>query len=621
MENRKHSENALRIKEEPEENLDGKFGANGSNLNLNAWLDLPIPFKVEPDSEERSTQNYLDEVSAVVNANIAQIGEDLIDTNSRQLTEARLQMEALQRTLLGEKLRDRRFKEKLCDKKSKTLPTTSKEESDKTEATTLEPTDNDNSNSDCNDDDDDLPKCSVCKRVYNDDDSLREHFRNRKPGIPFGCCACGKVFRDNTQLNIHFRTHTGEKPFACKQCDKKFSIKGNLNKHMRTHTGERRFECKTCNKKFMQFAHLDDHIKTHTGERPFNCDECHSAFKTKALLKKHKRNHDEKSVRKRCVRCRICGKVMKTSKQLYGHMKLHSDDEEPFKCEVCGKVYKSLFYLQSHQKMHEGIKPYKCSVCEKAFVISSQLRRHENSHAGFKPFQCEICFRPFGVLQNLKRHLLTHSGDKPYSCATCGKSFLTFENMNRHTRTHTGEKPFSCDICGRRFAHSTTVKEHRRTHTGDKPYGCSICNKRFPLNKVLYKHMRTRHSEYYETFEKVNDIPRQVRMQVAHNFDRDEYQEPDYIESSDILSNCVKMEPLDDNEEEDVKPFKVPHARGSSLTRRDTNHLTLVKSEEEVFAVDFHVDECESDEDQKPQIDDIKPYLENLKKETDTTLT
>lgn len=73
---------------------------------------------------------------------------------------------------------------------------------------------------------------------------------------------------------------------------------------------------------------------------------------------------------------------MKTSKQLYGHMKIHSDHEEPFKCEVCGKVYKSLFYLEGHQRMHEGIKPYKCSICDKSFVMSSQLRRHENTHAG-----------------------------------------------------------------------------------------------------------------------------------------------------------------------------------------------------------------------------------------------
>ncbi|KAL3266467.1 hypothetical protein HHI36_010638 [Cryptolaemus montrouzieri] len=595
-----NEKNSVKIKTEPEDIINDDFVFKESE----AWLDLPIPFKEELDSaEERSTEIYLDEVSAAVNANIAQIGEDLVETSNKHLNDVKIQMEALQRTLMGEKLRDRRFKINPREKKTKEVSKNTITYNEKTNNVHIDPANDENSSLDC--DDDDLPKCIVCRRVFNDEAGLEEHINNRTPGVNLGCCGCNKVFRDNSQLNIHFRTHTGEKPFECKECDKKFSIKGNLNKHMRVHTGERRFECKTCSKRFIQFAHLDDHIKTHTGERPFNCEECHSAFKTKALLKKHKKNHDEHLVRKRCVRCPICDKVMKTSKQLYGHMKLHCQEDEPFKCEVCGKNYKTLFYLQSHQKMHEGIKPYKCSVCEKAFVASSQLRRHENSHAGFKPYHCEICFKSFGVYQNLKRHILTHTGDRPFSCVTCGKSFLTYENMNRHTRTHTGEKPFSCDICGRKFAHSTTVKEHRRTHTGDKPYGCSICNKRFSLNKVLYRHMRMRHPELHETFEKVNDIPKQVRLQVAHNFDKDEYQKPDYINCSDILNGEVKFE---GSENEDEKPLKYINSKAMD---------SLKNSYVPKYVAPENIKSENAIEEAKAQIGNVEVCMDSVKKEND----
>lgn len=356
------------------------------------------------------------------------------------------------------------------------------------------------SESENKDKEDNHTKCKVCQESFETEDELESHKQLPMYQKDYKCCACTKTFKDFTQLSVHHRKHTGEKPYGCKICGKKFSINGNLNKHIRTHTGEKRFECDTCERKFTQFAHLEDHIKTHTGDRPFGCDKCSRAFVTKSRLRKHLQSHDVLQ-KKYSIKCEVCFCVLRSTRMLASHMKIHTNDDEPFTCSVCKKRFKGYWYLQHHLKTHSGIKAFSCEVCEKKFVSSSHLRRHMNSHSGFKPFVCELCMRGFPCAQNLKRHMKTHTGEKPHVCGTCEKAFLTLENLNRHIRTHTKEKPYPCTVCGRCFAHSTTAKEHMHLHTGEKPFGCSLCNKRFGLNKMLYRHIRTRHPESTECFK------------------------------------------------------------------------------------------------------------------------
>lgn len=246
------SDCTVEVKIEPQEDENNSFV---KFTETNICFDLPIPFKEEPNEiNDVSTENFLNDVCAAVNANIAEVDKDLIAANEQQLHEARKQMGALQRALTIGKLR-KPIKMNIIKRKetSNYLPTTlGKSDHVKNEESDLE----------C---DENLLKCIVCKRIFNDQCSLDEHVGNRSSRDNLSCCACEKFFKDNSQLIIHYRKHTGEKPYSCNECNKQFSIKGNLDKHIRTHTGERRFQCSICEKKFFQYAHLDDHIKTHTG--------------------------------------------------------------------------------------------------------------------------------------------------------------------------------------------------------------------------------------------------------------------------------------------------------------------------------------------------------------------
>lgn len=47
--------------------------------------------------------------------------------------------------------------------------------------------------------------CNVCKKDFENEESLEEHKKIPVSSKTFTCCACPKSFRDMSQLNVHTR--------------------------------------------------------------------------------------------------------------------------------------------------------------------------------------------------------------------------------------------------------------------------------------------------------------------------------------------------------------------------------------------------------------------------------
>ncbi|XP_069671531.1 zinc finger protein 239-like [Periplaneta americana] len=190
---------------------------------------------------------------------------------------------------------------------------------------------------------------------------------------------------------------------------------------------------------------------------------------------------------KRCLKCDICGLVLKTAAKFSIHFRAHTEKRKS-KCDICGKSFSQSGNLTAHLRTHTGEKPFKCATCGKCFGRSGSLKYHVRTHTGEKPFKCDVCGKYFSQLGTLRVHLRAHTGERLYRCVFCNKCFLHSGSLKIHIRSHTGEKPYECDTCGKGFTTSATLRDHERIHAKDKHYKCCICGNIYSTSGGLRYH-------------------------------------------------------------------------------------------------------------------------------------
>ncbi|KAM4642394.1 uncharacterized protein O3C94_016731 [Discoglossus pictus] len=202
-------------------------------------------------------------------------------------------------------------------------------------------------------------------------------------------------------------------------------------------------------------------------------------------------NHPEVDGYYPCDKCEI---VFYSSSSLFGHQRIHNEDN-PNRCNECGKHFSKKANLVVHQRLHTGVKPFMCNECNKKFSSKSSLLVHEKIHTGEKPHMCNICGKFFAHKYYLFIHQRSHTGEKPYSCIECNRLFTYKSSLLAHQKTHTGEKPYECSECGKHFAKKSNLDVHRRSHTGEKLYSCDECGKSFAYRSQLSTHKKSHNKE------------------------------------------------------------------------------------------------------------------------------
>lgn len=127
------------------------------------------------------------------------------------------------------------------------------------------------------------------------------------------------------------------------------------------------------------------------------CMTCKSKFPGFDELKHHmKSNFDCKSV---YLTCKECNKVCPNRKSLYQHTLTHRD-KITHMCDECGKGYTNKFNLENHKSSFHGEYfeecgvIYKCKICDAQFSQRRELYEHIKVHSNevFTPLSSLIAF-------------------------------------------------------------------------------------------------------------------------------------------------------------------------------------------------------------------------------------
>ena len=186
--------------------------------------------------------------------------------------------------------------------------------------------------------------------------------------------------------------------------------------------------------------------------------------------------------RKKKAQCRVCNKILSSSRHLKRHTKeVHSTGPDKT-CNDCGQKFKSERYLRSHiAAMHDSNKKtHKCDQCGMTFSYPSLLKNHLITHTDKRNFVCTDCFATYKTKTALTAHnWKKHSQrEHPFKCLKCETAFLYSFELKRHQTTHLIDKPkpYQCQLCNQKFVYKSSLKKHNRKNCINK---CAQCNTLF----------------------------------------------------------------------------------------------------------------------------------------------
>ena len=248
-----------------------------------------------------------------------------------------------------------------------------------------------------------------------------------------------------------------------------------------------------------------------------SCNICGKQLKTKRQLYNHRRTHKDKVI------CDICFKyfVNEASKKRH-EMEVHCEKKD-FNCEKCDRCFARRLTLEEHMNVCGKIQPHnkkpkrpykavECSFCGKKFSMKHNLRRHENQQHKIE------CKNGYMIVSN-KLNKKKQRQQKEHICYYCpiAKKFHNKSNFNRHLiMVHKGtskyisnrqsfiklaedqvlERKVYCHICKNQFTCISNLNDHLKiSHHIIHVHKCTECDQSFSKRKYMINHKRRMHSQ------------------------------------------------------------------------------------------------------------------------------
>ncbi|KAL0841888.1 hypothetical protein ABMA28_014124 [Loxostege sticticalis] len=191
-------------------------------------------------------------------------------------------------------------------------------------------------------------------------------------------------------------------PFSCELCFKRFPLRTSLWKHKRAKHG---------------ISGSDNQQPSEAGSRS-SCTICKISFSDKKSYYRHRKNVHKSSSQM----CKICGKPLNSTLELYEHLKAaharellgynanqgntskmqeneqeldpdyenDQDSADPsaeylarYPCDACGKQFVGLLALQNHQCINQvpaQPQTFDCEICHKSYTSIAALKSHRGWH-------------------------------------------------------------------------------------------------------------------------------------------------------------------------------------------------------------------------------------------------
>ena len=325
--------------------------------------------------------------------------------------------------------------------------------------------------------------CSICHKMFKTQISCKTHIRDvhkkrdetlGQNQIGWQCHRCQQSFSCKLGLYNHVaRFHENPGNMRCEICNLGFQLRGSWRKHMEAEHGHGRPEkkqCRICEKILGSSKALQSHVlHVHQNVGKLKCDQCPD-------------------------------KWFGTQERLDRHFRIRHDKTPHYPCTICDKRFRRRAERNVHVRViHEGRRDYKCDQCEQSFTRSSGLWSHRKvvHDKDSLIFACHKCPRKFHIRSRYMRHMKRHNAKWEFQCDKCPRSFLTQDDLTKHVRhIHDGLYDIRCEECGKGFSSAPGLKRHiLEVHRRQFQAKCEECGKILMSQNSLRKHMENIHNQ------------------------------------------------------------------------------------------------------------------------------
>lgn len=168
------------------------------------------------------------------------------------------------------------------------------------------------------------------------------------------CLICCRPCTTFTILENHYHQHHPTSEFFILCCQMKFNNRRCIEEHILLHSDPGLFKCKICGKMNTTRRNLKSHMTywhSETNRDKLLCTECGKMSKTPGALRRHKQRHNAK----REIKCTTCGQEFMDRKVYFEHLRTHRRPNYHY-CSDCPKSFKHRSGLRVHrQKEHSKI--------------------------------------------------------------------------------------------------------------------------------------------------------------------------------------------------------------------------------------------------------------------------